>query len=174
MGDTLRRDRLQSDVMRVPWRFVLRWQLVGMVTALLTPAVLSLLTLLARGTSVRDSLTLVWFDVPMLAVLVVAMSPLSVGWIALWTRLVATCPELERTAVATLVGWIALAGPLALTAGAVSSWEELARDPSVSDFVRQAWDIGRQVFPWAVLGLIPPRLIVRSLRPSALRCLYAA
>ena len=152
---------------RLSWRFLVRRQLAGMVCVLAIPLLIGCAVNLGGGDSLVSSLGHSALDASYLLAIVVLSSPLSIVTLAAWMRIVARVPALERGWTRAVLSWLGLTLVFALLSGALSSWEAVIDEVAWSEIVRDTGSIARQVFPWALLGILLPRLLLPSLRPSS-------
>ena len=154
---------------RIPWRFVLQWQAVGMACTLVSAALLIVGETLVRGESIASGLANAAFGLIFIVAGTLIISPLSLIALVLWTALVRRSPGIERS-MSTAASALALLAILqAVTAGVISNWEALISDYARQSFFRDTLAISGAVLPWSLIGIVMPRLLFRTLRPEALR-----
>lgn len=147
------------------WKFVGLWQLSGMLCALSAGALVALVANLRNGIGVIDSAMSVPNDLAYVIAGVILIAPLSVLSLWIWMVAARKYPRLESSFARAVINLTVCAIGLAVAAGVISNWEALRFDSHRDTFFEDVLSVAKSVLPWALVGVVLPRVLLPRLRP---------
>jgi hypothetical protein len=143
-------------------RFVLRWQLAGMLVIMSVP--LLMLVVQSVSAAADDAFPFSMLIVGMINLIVsmVAVLPLTLLLLWIYAGVRLRYPAIEGTRAAILMSLILLALTMSIVAGLASHWEMLLRFPGAEDYWRNVTSVVLAVLPWCVLGVAGGRLTAQG------------